>query len=86
LIKGDGGAVCLTENPTQLLRLMLCGPEIARLVHEFEDLTITPTAENSFFKHNEQTTAFVVEGLESMTSNQVTSLALVRSPGDVLVV
>jgi hypothetical protein len=28
----------------------------------------------------------VVEGLESMTSNPVTSLAWVRSPGDALVV
>jgi hypothetical protein len=28
----------------------------------------------------------VVEGLESMTSNPVTSLAWVRIPGDVLVV
>jgi hypothetical protein len=31
-------------------------------------------------------TATVVEGLESMTSNPVTSLAWVRSPGDTLVV
>jgi hypothetical protein len=31
-------------------------------------------------------TASVVEGLESMTSNPVTSLAWVRSPGDALVV
>jgi hypothetical protein len=32
------------------------------------------------------TTASVVEGLESMTSNPVTSLTWVRSPGDALVV
>ena len=31
-------------------------------------------------------TASVVEWLESMTSNQLTSLAWVRSPGDALVV
>jgi hypothetical protein len=31
-------------------------------------------------------TASVVDGLESLTSNPVTSLALVRSPGDALVV
>jgi hypothetical protein len=31
-------------------------------------------------------TASVVEGLESMTSNPVDSLAWVRSPGDALVV
>jgi hypothetical protein len=31
-------------------------------------------------------TTSVIEGLESMTSNPVTSLALVRSPGNALVV
>jgi hypothetical protein len=38
----------------------------------------------SLFKTN--VTVSVVEGLDSMTSNPVTSLAWVRSPGDALVV
>jgi len=33
-IKGDGGPVGLTDNPTAC---MMAGPEIARLVGEFED-------------------------------------------------
>ena len=37
LIKGDGGAIGLTENPSALLRWMVSGPELARLVKEFEN-------------------------------------------------
>ena len=36
MVKGDGGAVGLTENPNALRRWMLSGPEMARLVNEFE--------------------------------------------------
>ena len=32
LIKGDGGAVGLTENPSALLRWVIAGPEIARVI------------------------------------------------------
>ena len=35
-VKGDGGAVGLTENPGALRRWMTSGPETARLVNEFE--------------------------------------------------
>ncbi|KAH3721634.1 hypothetical protein DPMN_088031 [Dreissena polymorpha] len=36
LVKGKGGVIVLTENASQLLRWMVCGPEMARVVHEFE--------------------------------------------------
>ena len=36
MIKGDGGAVGLTESPAALRRWMVAGPEIARAVREFE--------------------------------------------------
>ena len=36
MVKGDGGAVGLTENPSALRRWMISGPEIARIVNEFE--------------------------------------------------
>ena len=36
LVKGEGGAVGLTENPSALRRWMVAGPEIARMVQEFE--------------------------------------------------
>ena len=35
LIKGDGGAVGLTDNPSALQRWMIAGPEVARVIEEF---------------------------------------------------
>jgi len=53
LIKGDGGAVGLTENPSALLRWVIAGPEIARVIEEFEASSrFTDTAED--FRHHEQ--------------------------------
>ncbi|ELU07992.1 hypothetical protein CAPTEDRAFT_216620 [Capitella teleta] len=37
VIKGSGGAVGLTENPSALKRWIVAGPEITRLITEFED-------------------------------------------------
>jgi hypothetical protein len=36
-VKGPGGAVGLTENPSAFRRWMLSGPEMARLLKEFEE-------------------------------------------------
>lgn len=36
LVKGSGGAVELTENPSAFRKWMLAGPEQARLLREFE--------------------------------------------------
>ena len=36
LVKGQGGAVDLTENPAALRRWMVAGPELSRMVEEFE--------------------------------------------------
>ena len=36
LVKGNGGAVGITENRSALLRWMLAGPEVAHLVQEFD--------------------------------------------------
>ena len=35
-VKGDGGAIGLTESPTQLMRWMVSGPEMSRIINEFE--------------------------------------------------
>ena len=56
MVKGDGGAIGLTENPQALRRWMTGGPQIARLVHEFEESINTATAEQ--FKHHEQVPSF----------------------------
>ena len=36
LIKGDCGGIGITETPGALLRWMVAGPELARVVKEFE--------------------------------------------------
>ena len=39
-VKGDGGAVGLTDDPSALRRWMVAGPEIARMIDEFENLVL----------------------------------------------
>lgn len=53
-IKGDGGAVGLTENPQALHRWMVAGPEISRTVTEFE---LNHSNKETPTKHHEQTPA-----------------------------
>ena len=55
LVKGDGGAIGLTENPAALLRWMIAGPEIARMVREFEEDIAQKDERNH--SHHEQTLA-----------------------------
>ena len=38
-VKGKGGVIGLTENPTALERWLICGPEIAKCLSEFESQT-----------------------------------------------
>lgn len=57
IVKGDGGAIGLTENSCQLLRWMVCGPEISRLINEFkcsEELTKKRQSEGPDLRHHEQ--------------------------------
>lgn len=60
LIKGEGGAVGLTNNPAALRRWMVGGPEISRLIRDFENTSEKaandkhheqiPSVQNSFVK------------------------------------
>ena len=52
-VKGDGGGVGLTENPEALRRWMVTGPEMARLIGEFEVSTMKK--KKTDFRHYEQT-------------------------------
>ncbi|KAJ8394095.1 hypothetical protein AAFF_G00049000 [Aldrovandia affinis] len=54
LVKGDGGAVGLTENPAALRRWMVSGPEMARLISEFQ-ATTEKRMKKTELKHHEQT-------------------------------
>ncbi len=62
VIKGDGGAIGLTEDPAALRRWMISGPEVSRLVGQYEAMSgvkdpinirrhheQTPNAQQSFF-------------------------------------
>jgi hypothetical protein len=57
VIKGSGGAVGLTDNPAALRRWTVAGPEVIRLITEFEDDTESytrrdrPASEN---RHHDQ--------------------------------
>lgn len=37
VVNGEGGAVGLTDSPDALLRWMVSGPEVSRMVEEFEE-------------------------------------------------
>ena len=50
IVKGEGGAVGLTENPASLRRRMVAGPELARMVEEFEKVISANETQN----HHEQ--------------------------------
>ena len=51
-VKGDGGAVGLTENPAALRRWMVSGPEMARVITEFQG-TAEKRMKKPELKHHE---------------------------------
>jgi len=54
LIKGDGGAVGLTENPQAFERWMVAVPEISRVVLEFKKSFQASNDREKSHKHHEQ--------------------------------
>ena len=71
-MKGDGGAVRLTEHPAALQRWMLSGPEMARIIGEFQ-LSMEKRDKKADLQHHEQ-----------MRSVQVTFLTQVKSLSKVI--
>lgn len=53
LVKGSGGAIGLTENPTAFKRWMVAGPEQARLIQEFESQYLHDVGPSSFQQHEQ---------------------------------
>ena len=68
-VKGKGGVVGLTENPTALKRWMIAGPEFARLNTEFESLFLPEMDPDINSRHHEEGLA-----LQQSFKKQVTSL------------
>ena len=67
MVKGDGGAVGLTENPSALRRWMISGPETARLVSEFE-ASMTTEVEVQGADHHEVQRSSEVSFFKDMKS------------------
>lgn len=67
IVKGEGGAVGLTSNPAALRRWMIAGPEIARVVQEFEATAFGPSRE-SCNSHHEQNLSFQTSFLKDVDS------------------
>ena len=57
LIKAGGGAVGITENPNALRRWMVSGPEVARVISEFESgiLAQISRSKKNNLKYHEET-------------------------------
>ena len=67
VVKGDGGAIGLTEDPAALRRWTVAGPEVSRLVATYEDMSGLKDATLTT-KHHEQTASAQVAFLEKVTS------------------
>lgn len=66
-IKGDGGAIGLTENSNSLLRWTLAGPEISRSIQDFEELNLQT---KSTYKnlHHEQSQSIQINFLKEVNA------------------
>ena len=83
LVKGDGAAIGLTENSSQLLRCMVSGPEVARFVNEFEcllEVTEGDQGKKPDCHHHEQR-----KGVQKAFTKQVKLLSTTITDNDLLV-
>ena len=60
VVKGDGGAIGLMQNPRALLRWMVAGPEIARTIDGFETACLDNNTGRDNGRHHEHTMAVQV--------------------------
>ena len=68
--KGDGGEIGLTENTSELRRWTVAGPEISRLIAEFEAAMEEDNAKAPDLRHHEQ-----VKSIQSTFEKQVMDLS-----------
>jgi hypothetical protein len=55
IVKGDGGAIGLMQNPRALLRWMVAGPEIARAIDSFQTVCSDNNTGKHQVRHHEHT-------------------------------
>ncbi len=70
-VKGDGGAVGLTEDPSALRQWMVAGPKVARVIGEFENVGLHWN-EREHVCHHDQTVS-----IQTAFANHVRSLVAV---------
>ena len=58
LVKGEGGAIDLIEDEDRHRNWMVCGPEVARIVMEFEENSVLKQTRKTEYKHHEEIVAF----------------------------
>ena len=73
IVKGSGGAVGLTQNPSAFRKWLLAGPEQAQLIQEFEEQFVIEK-EGEFFHRN--------EGLSTQKNFKLHVLSLVEAIKD----
>ena len=68
LIKGEGGAIGLTENPKALERFLIAGPEISRIIDEYNERFphIGSTKSNKHHEQNPTTQAKFIKHVRAM--------------------
>ena len=76
IVKGGGSAIGLTESPTQLMRWMVSGPEMSRIINELEvsQELLKSTSDDRKHRHHEET-----RGVQSTFQTEVQSLSNVIS-------
>ena len=57
-MKEDGGAIGLRESTPELTRWMICGPEIARIVNEFQVNMPNRRGSKTIYLHQKRTKSF----------------------------
>ena len=65
VIKGDGGAVGITEDPSALRRWMTAGPAVSQLVAQYEEVSVIRDVSKQN-KHHEQTPGYQKDFLDKV--------------------
>ena len=71
VIKGDGGAIGLTEDPEKFHRWMLCGPETERMIKQFENVSVLKEEINSQYRHHDKTDLICMDTRDVMPDKVV---------------
>ena len=69
IIKGDGGAIGLTEDPSALRRWMVAGPEISRILEEFDHSYGNVSVDTRHHEETEANQRNFLEHVRQMTNS-----------------